>query len=408
MAGIAPPSPPCAVPPLSRGEMDELPESTLLAAQPCAPVGFEYAWAMSDAPAQFFVAEQCADSPMFSAFGYEWCLRVESFVPPDEEPNPYNAYARHLGVWLVLLTSDAHVRVSLTLSVGNRARHLREVSLCTYTAEVRAAEDVLDDEGERAGCTDLVACQTAVSSPDTYFPDGKLTVKVLLRACDVPRCSPVAVQLPRLSEQWGELLASGRGADVTLVCTADDVKLAAHTLVLSVRSPVFAVKFGPDGSWTTATPDTQVMVPSEISSHAMKRLLEFLYTDKLEPTSAEEAQHLLHAAAYYDVPRLREICEMKLIAAINTENAAFTLLLAAKHGAKMLKDNTLCWIAQRIGWVMGTEGWQQLEDSEAGKGLMHDVLHTIGRRGPPVSARDDSFEVAGDGDAAAGSKRPRE
>ena len=395
--------------------MDELPENDALVAQPCAPVGFEHVWAMTNVTKGFFEAEQHTDGPIFSAFGYEWCLHVGCFEGGGYcdhgwrgamvEKLPFD-----VGVWLVLLTSHAHVRVSLSFTLGNRVRHLREVALCTYSPEARAAEFVDGRVGERAGFPYFVPCELAKSSPEIYFPDGKMTVKVLLRACDVPRFSPVAVQLPQLSKQWGSLLDSGRGADVTLFCEADDVKLAAHSVVLSVRSSVFAVKFSPDGSWATAAPHPHVMVPRDITSHTMRRLLEFVYTDELKPTSAEEAQHLLHAATYYDLPGLRDICEIKLFAAIHAENAAFTLTLAAEHGATKLKDLTLCWIAQRLAYVLPTEGWQHLVKSKSGLDLMNVLFHTIAFQvGPPIlAAYPDYMEDAGGDYEASGSKRPRE
>ena len=232
--------------------MEELPENDALVAQPCAPVGFEHVWAMTNVTKEFFESEQHADGPIFSAFGYEWCLHVGCFegggccdhgwhgaMVAPEQPS------FDIGIWLVLLTSHAHVRVSLSFTLGHRVRHLREVALCTYSAEARAAEDVDGKVSDRAGFPYFVPCHLVKSCPEIYFPDGRMTVKVLLRACDVPRYSPVAVQLPQLSEQWRSLLASGRGADVTLFCEADDVKLAAHSVVLSVRSSVFAVKFSP-------------------------------------------------------------------------------------------------------------------------------------------------------------------
>ena len=396
--------------------MEELPESAALVAQPCAPVGFEHVWSEPDLTAAFFTdAEQRSDGPIFSAFGYEWCLRIECTHAGYPYDPPYVAGVfqspptLNCGVWLVLLTSHAHVRVSLSFTLGNRVRHLHEVSLCTYSAEVRAGVEDAYVADERAGFPRFLPCNTLMSSPELYFPGGQMTVKVLLRACDVARCSPIAVQLPRFSEQWRSLLTSGRGADVTLVCEADDVKLAAHTVVLSVRSSVFAVKFSPDGSWATTAPHPHVMVPRDITSHTMQRLLEFLYTDELTLASAEEAQHLLHAATYYDLPGLRDICEIKLFTAINTENAAFTLTLAAEHGATKLKDFTLCWIAQRLRYVTPTEGWQHLVASKSGCVLMNAVIHTIGHGGPPIlAAPRDSLEAAGGGDGAEGSKRPRE
>ena len=204
----------------------------------------------------------------------------------------------------------------------------------------------------------------------------------------------------------GGLLASGGGADVTLAC-ADGELVEAHALVLSVRSPVFAALLDTGAPWASGAheaPRQPVPVPPEVTSHTLRRLLHFLYTDELTPASAEEAQHLLNAADVYDVPRLFAICENALRDALTVDNAAITLTLADQHGATALKRATLAWIIPHTVEVMATDGWRHLVASRPS--LTEVLLHTVATGLPPPEAA-----VGGDGrdesDEAERNKRRR-
>jgi speckle-type POZ protein len=167
---------------------------------------------------------------------------------------------------------------------------------------------------------------------------------------------------------------------VTLVCGEE--QLAAHALVLRARSPVFAAQLadGPLRADADAVP-----VPPEITPDTLHRLLHFLYTDELEPESAEEASHLLNAADHYDVQRLFAICERTLSAALNVETVATTLTLADQHSATGLKDAALRFVAANAAAVMATTDWAQLVTARPT--LVNDALHTVVTVSPPRPAR---------------------
>jgi hypothetical protein len=136
-----------------------------------------------------------------------------------------------------------------------------------------------------------------------------------------------------------------------------------------------------------------VPVPPEITPATLKRLLHFLYTDELEPQSAEEASHLLNAADHYDVPQLFAICERTLIDALSVDNAsvhnasvdnaATTLTLADQHSATRLKNAALRFVAANTLAVMATPGWAQL--MFARPLLMADAMHTMAAGEPPAA-----------------------
>lgn len=121
-----------------------------------------------------------------------------------------------------------------------------------------------------------------------------VTVRPQLRhAVERPLCQPmeapgVSVPLPSLGKELGSLLASGRGADVTLLCHGESVP--AHRLLLSLRSPVFAALLD-DESPLRCRDLSAVPVPDEVQPEALRALCEFLYTDE-EPelSTSEEAR----------------------------------------------------------------------------------------------------------------------
>ncbi len=180
-----------------------------------------------------------------------------------------------------------------------------------------------------------------------------------------------------LAADFGGLLASGEGADVTLVCARGAARVAAHKLVLCARSPVFRAQL----AGALAADAAEVPVHAEVDEHTLRRVLSFIYTGELTPASAEEAQHLLNAADAYALPGLLEICERALLDSLCVANAAATLTLAEQHGTARLKAAALRFVARRAVAVMATPGWAHLR--QAAPALVEHLLHTAVAGAPP-------------------------
>ena len=88
---------------------------------------------------------------------------------------------------------------------------------------------------------------------------------------------PVTVHMERtLNKDLGRMLETGQGSDITVVAR-DGQEFAAHTIILSSRTPVFAKMFEHD---MQEKKEKRVTI-SDLDSDAVKGLLEFIYTDEV-------------------------------------------------------------------------------------------------------------------------------
>jgi speckle-type POZ protein len=302
----------------------------------------------------------------FVALGSTWCLRLRPNGLTKDD-------AFHVGLGLVLRTPDSTVPATHYEMRIHEHVHLGQKALSTVLPQPQ-------ETAVSCGCFRLVPHAQLLANFDAYAPGGVLSVEVKLwQQRTAEACPNPALTVPPhgLVPGLGALLASGDNADVTLVC--GDERLRAHALLLCVQSPVFAAQLreGPMKADASAVP-----VPPEITPHTLRRLLHFIYTDELEPTSPEEATHLLNAADHYGLCRLFGICEAALCAALSADNAADTLTLADQHGAAALKDAALRFVAANALAVMATEGWTHLLSSRPA--LIAEAMHTTAAGAPPV------------------------
>ena len=103
-----------------------------------------------------------------------------------------------------------------------------------------------------------------------------------------------------LALNLGTLLDSAAGADVTLCCGGESI--AAHACILSARSAVFAAQLVKDSAM--ALNRSAVPVPAEITPATLRRMLEYIYTDRLVPESVEEVRRRPRRLAPRSCPRV--------------------------------------------------------------------------------------------------------
>jgi speckle-type POZ protein len=179
---------------------------------------------------------------------------------------------------------------------------------------------------------------------------------------------PPSVPSSDLHTQFGELLWSQKGADVTFHVSGESV--SAHRSVLAARSPVFMAQlYGHTKEASASAPCVEV---KDMEAEVFRAMLRFIYTDtapELERGgwhATAMAQHLLEAADRYGLERLKRMCQEKVSTDISVGNVATTLALAEQHGCAKLKANCIEFILavpENLFALAATEGYKHLEAS---------------------------------------------
>ncbi|KOB68550.1 Roadkill [Operophtera brumata] len=165
----------------------------------------------------------------------------------------------------------------------------------------------------------------------------------------------VPAPAPRLSEDFGTLLNDASFSDVTMK-SAEGIEFRAHKSVLAARSKVLRAHF----EHNTKESITNV-VETSWESEVLRDVLTFIYTDKA-PRVDDAPDKLLAAADYYQLDRLKSLCEEALHKRLSVENAVYTLQLAELHSSNSLMQSTLAFIKNgRTELVTKTEGWTSIQ-----------------------------------------------
>ncbi|CAN6216004.1 unnamed protein product [Urochloa humidicola] len=167
-----------------------------------------------------------------------------------------------------------------------------------------------------------------------------------------------------LHRQFGELLRSQKGADITFLVAGEHVP--AHRSLLAARSPVFMAELFGDKEDKVA-PCVEI---KDMEVEVFRTMLYFVYTDtvpELDQLNGEQAmamaQRLLEAADRYGLKRLKRICVEKVCTTIDVDTVAATLALAEQYGCSKLKDRCMKFTVANLGVVSATEGYKHLEAS---------------------------------------------
>lgn len=115
-----------------------------------------------------------------------------------------------------------------------------------------------------------------------------------------------------LYDRVNKLLKSYEWSDCNfLVCGK---KFKAHKLILGIASPVFeAMFYGP------LSKNEDITIP-DVEPNIFETLLTYIYTDKVEIKSVEEAYELMYASRKYMLEYLTEVCAAYLVTNINIDN----------------------------------------------------------------------------------------
>lgn len=238
-------------------------------------------------------------------------------------------------------------------------------------------KSLLEDPGRGLLVNDTIVIRYQIEL--VVSTGGALSRQVL------PAKTPKAVVVPppNLGTNLLQLFEEHVSPDV--VFNVDDLKMEAHKIILSARSPVFkALLTGPmkEGK-------QDVVTIKDVRAPVFKTLLYFAYADVLPPELQDSkldvpmAQHLLAAADRFQLIRLRCICEQRLCDSVAVETVATTLALAEQNNARELKRVCLEFVSKHLQAVMATEGYEYL--IKTCPQLQSELLTVIATTPPTVS-----------------------
>lgn len=166
-----------------------------------------------------------------------------------------------------------------------------------------------------------------------------------------------------ISKNYGHLLENKQSTDVVLIVGAE--KFAAHKLILSTRSNVFAAMFNCD----MKEKHEGIVKIKDIEPATFKLLLEFIYKGQIvteddsennsKKNEAVNWSELLLAADKYDIQSLKLICAKKLAENLNTDNVIETYILSDRVKEPELKKVSLSFIMLKKNEVVNSETYQE-------------------------------------------------
>ncbi|KAJ0173976.1 hypothetical protein K1T71_010122 [Dendrolimus kikuchii] len=144
----------------------------------------------------------------------------------------------------------------------------------------------------------------------------------------------IKVSETELSNDFQNLLSKGLYADLTMQ-SCEGTEYQVHKAVLASRSAVLKAHL----EQSTRACTTNVL-QSPFESEVLNEVLTFIYSDQV-PKIDEIPDKLLVAADYYQLDRLKSLCEEALYKKLTFENAVEILHLAYLHSANTLLEHTL-------------------------------------------------------------------
>lgn len=305
-------------------------------------------------------------SDTFMVGGYMWAIY---FYPDGKSPEDNASY---VSLFIALASEGTDVRALFELKLEDQSGKENHKVHSHFGRPLESGPYTLKYRGSMWGYKRFYK-RTSLETSD-YLRDDCLvitgTVGVVKSHTEGPKQYLIPVPPSDIGKQFGQLLETKRGTDVTF--EVDGEIFDAHKLVLAARSPVFRAQlFGP-----MKEKHMQGIKVDDMEAPVFKALLHYIYWDELpemqeltglnsKGASTLIAQHMLAAADRYGLERLKLLCEAKLCEDVAINTVATTLALAEQHHCLQLKAECLKFIALRenLRAVMQTEGFEYLKVS---------------------------------------------
>ena len=189
---------------------------------------------------------------------------------------------------------------------------------------------------------------------DTLTVKCKLAVRTALFYSDEPAKLVVELPAPTIAKDWLAILDSGTG---DVIFEVEGEEMAAHSLVLSARSEVFATQLS---SGMRESTDKRITI-SEFGKDVFRLMLKFLYSDDLacldvaiegDKPALEMLQSVLAISHKYQLQRLLSWSENKLCELLDVQSVCGVVVQAHVYEASVLEVACLELICYNLESVM--------------------------------------------------------
>lgn len=241
-----------------------------------------------------------------------------------------------------------------------------------------SAEDYDDDEGERYGSiTTPLSSSTSSSSSSLLSSSAAVITSTSSSSGEEDDCQLIDdAALSMKEQQRSDLVLSLPPTQFADLLEEEDLKnassspvvppsvrIGAHRVILTARSEYFSGLFRKTSLrrdpklWSGgASPSAgSIRVPDGFDEATVRRLLEFIYTNRLpgaDELCAQNLISLLHLADVWLVIDLKRLCEYHLMALLHVSNAGQMLCATERFNARRLQKATVNFVVENIADVM--------------------------------------------------------
>ncbi|XP_031787262.1 speckle-type POZ protein B [Nasonia vitripennis] len=208
---------------------------------------------------------------------------------------------------------------------------------------------------------------------NSCLPNGSLVVK-----CEISTLSNIVasteinvdpysstknkVNKSKLPDELLTLLEDEKFSDITILL--DDNEIRAHRIILALRSPVFASLLEENRTESNCNRNSSILEIKDVKPKIFKKLLHYIYTDKVDSIDSKIAKDLLVAAIKYDVKGLKVICEEFLYNSINVDNAIEILDITDQYHIPVLKSRVMKFAGEHAIFLIHSSAFKSLEQSK--------------------------------------------
>lgn len=204
---------------------------------------------------------------------------------------------------------------------------------------------------------------------ETFLNEGCLRLKFQFMLNREITVGSNNVPKPQLNDDLENMFKNSTYADVTIK-SAEGIEFQVHKAILASRSAVLKAHF----EHNTVESRTNI-IESPLETEVLKEVLTYIYTDNAPKILIMPSQ-LLAAADFYQMDRLKHLCEESLHQSLTVDNAIDIFELADLHSAMNLKRKTLEFIKDGHAiLIIKTPSWAKLQSVALVKTILEYIIN---------------------------------